>query len=487
MKSTKRKKRKSARGGLKKRKKTKSAKKSKKISLLIKYHTVLTITVVFLYLTLGLAVDPKLLLTDISEKYAEAATSLTKLQLVIHGPPAQPVVSATPGCSSSSPYIVLAWDTTNDTDSYDITRDGDNLVTGLTVTTYQDNYVVATTSYTYQVTANGPYGSATSDEVSATTGDCYVPPNPAQCTIVTINKINLTNYSKIPKVTDRTPIFTGTANMAYAVMHYEIYSGPVIIASGKANSNGYWTYTVPTELNYGLHTIYVTATDPADPSRFFTATQNFRVEKEEAKTENEKETKTAAKTTALPATPNPSEAVPLPKEQNPPFNFNFSVESQDKLIYLGSDLLTNLEIIKLRDFPPEKDLLKYKITDVSGRTVSEWEKSVLVTAGANIKDDFKIPSDLHSGKYKITVETQTGKYLIVAENSFETRERPILNMGGGLIVTYPMVISILGYLMIFCLLLLFIFLALLGREYWLARQALRQIDEDKLAREGYIS
>jgi len=488
MKSNQRKKKKFTRSGSKKSQKAKSGRRSKKISSLIKYHAIVTLLVVFLYLTLGFAADPRLLLTDFSEKYAQAATSLTTLQIVVHGPPAKPEVTATPGCSSSSPYVHLSWPATNDTDSYDITRNSVVLVTGWTSTSYQDTAVVATTTYTYQVTANGPLGTATSDEVSVTTGDCYVPPVPAACAIVTLNNIDLTQHPQIPKITDRTPTFTGTTNMAYAVMRYEIYSGPMIIGSNTANSNGYWTFTVPTKLNYGLHTIYVTATDPADPTRSVTETQNFRVVKKEEEEKKEEEKKAAAQPAAAVPDQIPPEAAPIPKEQEgPPFNFNLSVENKDRLVYFGSDLLTNLKIIKLWDFSPEEDTLKYKVTDVSGRTVSQWEKSALIAPGANIQDDFKIPIYLRSGKYKITVEVQSGKYLIEAENSFELREKPIVNLGGGLIITYPMVISILGYVLIFCLLLLLIFLALLAREYWLAHQAQLQIDEEELAREGYIS
>jgi len=67
----------------------------------------------------------------------------------------------------------------------------------------------------------------------------------------------------IPKTTNRTPTFVGSSNMLFAFMDYEIVNPP-ITDSGFADRRGVWRWKVPNQLNYGIHTLNVTATNPYD-------------------------------------------------------------------------------------------------------------------------------------------------------------------------------------------------------------------------------
>jgi hypothetical protein len=471
-----------------------SRKRKRILKKVVKYQAVLVGFFLAMYLAIGFWLGPGAIRQDIEGKVAGASTVLS---LHIAGPPAKPVVTATPGCDSSSPYVQLSWDETNDTDDYDIDRDSAPLITGITSTSYKDTSVATETTYAYQVTANGPLGNTTSDEVSATTGDCYVPSVPATCTIVTMGDTDLTDYSGIPKTTDRTPTFTGTTNIPYALMRYEIFSGPIIIATSTANLNGYWSFTVPQKLDHDLHTIYVTATDPTDSTRHTTKTLNFNVEKKKDKSSsgkgNNKGTSTLVSTSSTTASspviptssPEPSGVVPAGGAA--PLSLEIEISNKEKIVYAGSELHAKLLFHTPQDFVLPRSKVSYKIIDSSNNIIFEKEAEYDLTHEKILHDSINPPVYLKSGHYTIRAETQFENIFLSAENYFDFKEKPILDLGGGMIVTYPFIVSTMGYIFVFILLILLLFLTMLFREYCLARRVSFQIDEEELAKDGLIS
>lgn len=447
---------------------------------LAKIHTTLTVLLMVGYFTFGFLLGPGFFQNDLGNKYAWAATTLTTLSIHLAGPPVKPVVSGTPGCGVTSPYVALSWNATNDTDNYDVYRNGLSLATGITDTSYKDESVNTSTTYTYSVVANGPYGSTTSDAISATTGDCGAPTPQATVRIITIDKINVTNLSETPKITNRMPKFTGTTNIPSAQMRFEIYTGPNIVVSSVANANGYWSFKVPVKLDYGLHKIYVTATDPNDASRFKVTTLDFKIIHEEGEREKEKAP------TPISVQQNPQNVI-IPQEEAAPFAFNLDVENKDKIVYAGSDLITKLSLIVLGNFKEVERNIKYQVIDSSGRVILEKDTLKLLREGENYYESINIPSYLKKGTYTIRAQTQSDQFLISAENLFEIKEKPVFNLGGGLIITYPVIVSSLGTLSLAFLIILMIFLLLLAREYWLSRKALLGVDEDELKRDGFIN
>jgi len=77
----------------------------------------------------------------------------------------------------------------------------------------------------------------------------------------TIDGVSVT--TAVPKTTNRTPAFVGLSNMPFAFIDYEIINPP-ITDSGFADRRGVWRWKVPNQLNYGIHTLNVTATNPYD-------------------------------------------------------------------------------------------------------------------------------------------------------------------------------------------------------------------------------
>jgi len=92
-------------------------------------------------------------------------------------------------------------------------------------------------------------------------------------TLLNIDGIPVTEA--IPRTTNRTPTFVGGCNFPFANMDYEMRQ-PSILGTGKADSRGIWRWIVPQQLSYGIHTLYVTATDPNDSTN--TETSIYRIE-----------------------------------------------------------------------------------------------------------------------------------------------------------------------------------------------------------------
>jgi len=58
-------------------------------------------------------------------------------------------------------------------------------------------------------------------------------------------------------------------------MNFEMRTSS-ILGTGNADKSGIWKWTVPQQLDYGIHTLYVTATDPNDSTN--TETSIYRIE-----------------------------------------------------------------------------------------------------------------------------------------------------------------------------------------------------------------
>lgn len=103
----------------------------------------------------------------------------------------------------------------------------------------------------------------------------------AKVMAVTIKPPTLLNIDGKPttfgtlKTTNRTPTLVGRCNLPFAIMEYGMRNSPDL-GLGYADGRGIWRWTVPQELGYGVHVLYVTATDPNDASN--SETSAFQIE-----------------------------------------------------------------------------------------------------------------------------------------------------------------------------------------------------------------
>lgn len=459
------------------------AKKRKRfLKLATQIQASLTLIALIFYVALGLFLGPPVLLKDLSAKNKALAETL-KLGVSIIGLPEKPIISAITGCGNDNPYIELNWgDDFLSTTSYDIYRNGDMLISGIISSTYQDTAVLSDTLYTYYIIAQGPVGSTTSDEISATTEICS---SAVTCQITNLAGINLINFQGKPETTDRTPQISGITNIANAQIEIALYTGPIILGSTTANINGFFSFTVPQNLNYKTHTIFVTARDPLDLNRFKQTSLQFKVEEAaEEKTTAEKIIHSPGSIIAPDKPANSLDAIPVW-----PFRFSLEITNNQKIAYLGQDLLFN---IRLYDPQKETNLsaipLKFQIFDAREKII--WESQETQNFLNNLILAKKIPLayDLKTGKYqlKVTTALKNTDYSLSAEDSFMLKERPIIEVGS-FSATATGILNYAGWILFLLILVLLFFLTLLYIEHQLARRALRQITEYELKRDAYIS
>jgi len=463
------------------------AKKRKRfLKIVTKIQAGLTLISLIFYVALGLFLGPPVLMKDLSSKNKALAASMN-IGVYIIGLPEKPIVYATTGCGNENPYIALDWaDDSPSSTSFDIYRNGDILISGITESTYQDTTVLLDTLYSYYVIAYGPVGSTVSDEVSITTiEDCTLIPT---CQITNLAGINLINFQGTPEITDRTPQISGITNLVNAQIEIALYTGPIILGNTTANSNGYFSFTVPDNLNYGTHTIFATARDPIDPNRFKQTSLQFIV-KEEAVAEEEKTDAEKLRFT-------PAEIIPLDKSSGTleavpvwPFHFSLEIKNYKKIAYLGQDLVFNIRL-----YDPQKDTdlsaipLKFQIFDTKGKVVWEGKETQNFLKNLILTKSIPLSYELKTGIYqlKVTTALQNTSYSLSAEDSFTLKERPIIEVGS-FSATATGILNYAGWILFILVLILLFFLTLLYIEHQLALRALVQITEYDLKKGEYIS
>lgn len=450
---------------------------------LLKIHSVLTILFLGTYLVLAF-LDPGLLSYDLRQKYQALADEAVTVTATVLDSPAKPVVSATAQCDSNTGTlsVALAWADDTNTYTYDIDRDSAPLITGLVTSGYTDLNVVVGTTYEYIVTAHGPMGPgvATSDPVMVTT--------PAECVIVAATPTVIissfggkavTGYDGVPRVHNRRPIFSGTTNMVNATMQVVIGPTDSLIATFSANTNGYWEWKPPVGLSSGTQVFTVTAIDPNDTARQASASLTFRIKQKDDKKED-------ANTTSK-ATP-PSRGVIEQFQQQPPIDFSLSVEKQDKTVWRGEALHLLLFTKYLsQQYDNAKVPLRFSIINEEGNVVVSFTDEELLNRERQIRKQLSIPSYVVAGKYSVQVEFLFDPVNVSQVEHFLLLESPLIQLGGGLVITYPEVIRYLGWITFTLLGLLLLWLLLFMREYGMYLQAVRHITERHLRKAGFLT
>lgn len=481
-------------------KKVTSKKKNKKKKLLkkavfISFKSLITILVI--YSVTALSLDPGFFARDSKEKYVQAADTL--VSVTIPGKPEKPVLSASAGCTSGSPYLDLLWNATSDTDNYDIDRDSLPLVTGLSGLNYRDSSVQESTSYTYKLTANGPMGKTSSDEVTATTSSDCESSVPAGCDIQTIEGKSISSFGSTPKIKDRTPSFTGTSNIANAVISINVSGHPAINATTFANINGYWSWTVPEKLDYEKHTISVMASSPSNPAYYGMDLLTFNVKEDgdDEDEDDEKETSVSEKkipsATIYPKKSKETEEKletsaekPFHEEQIQTPIIYVRTENPSREAFAGENLEFSVLVQKMNS-ESENFSAEYIILDEKNKSIVSFSENInLSEEKITLKKNVSIPKLVNPGKYKIFVKLSSSQFVSTGEDYFFIKESPLLQFGGT-VITLSDIMKKLSWLIIVLFALFLTFLTLLAIEHRSASLALRQVTENLLRDNRLIS
>lgn len=444
-----------------------SQKRSVTLKWLARIHLGVLLFSFFTYIGLGFFLGPEFLYQDIRQKFFAFADDTIVVTAVVPGPPALPIVTATPVCVSGAPRIVLDWADDTGSTSFDIERDGLPLTTGLLVSGYTDTAVSLNTAYSYVVTATGPMfpGVATSASVSATTLDCAAL-TPLTVTIETLGGKDVRTDRLDVELNRFRPHVTGSSSIPYAIIDILITS-PTLRTRIIANANGYFEWIPPMKLNKGRHIVEVTATDPNDSSR--TAVDSFIFRTKHGSDEGQS------------AQVN-DEGLPMPGE-GMPIDFMVTIKNrepniaQDDLLQVGlstrngafpSDAMAN---VFLND-PSRQDVLRFsQVPKLGGQSAVEFSE--------------RLPIYLEPGRYRVRADVMSGGEVVSREAQFLLEARPLFTIGGRE-VSYAEAATYIGFFF-FSLLFLFLFLLLLFiREYWLSLHSLRSVTERQLSHFGLI-
>lgn len=456
-------------------------------------HARVSVWMFVLYLVLSVAYSPEFLVSDIRHKWSALADDTLTITGRVLGPPQRPVVAAVPSCSAGVLSAILDWSDDDNTDSFDILRDGSFLVTGLSTTSsYADMTVRAGDTYTYTVVANGPMGpgSAMSDPVTVTMpDDCSVVFVPV-VRVVSFQKKAVSDYVGVPKTHARKPVITGTTNIPSARMDFLINDSTVVGARGSANGNGYWSFKVPVNLTYGTHTIFVTASDPGDPSVSATETLTFRIMREKGEGDDGSGTDDVTPDMSVPPASNVTpghqpETTSRPPSEMIPLDFDLRTLSAET--YQGRDVPFEMRIVSLDPaFAGTSAVARYSMVDHEGTVIASSVGNITLRSGESVSDRLFVPPYAAGGAYRLRVELSFAKYSVGREAPVTVLPLPILSLGGGFILTYPELLSRIGTISVLLLLLLLLWLSLFLREYLLYAESFRHITERNLIGAGFF-
>ena len=457
-------------------------KKKKIFRRLARVHFLLTVIAFGFYLSLSFFLGPKFLLSDLKEKFHVLADDIITVTARVLDPPVQPVVTATPVCVTGAPRVNLDWADDDNTITWDIERDGLPLVSGLATSNYTDATLTNTNAYSYVVTAYGPMGSglAVSDPVGVTTLDCgAIQPTPV-LSIVSFEGLNSASLAELRTKVLR-PAFTGTTNIPNAIIDILVHSTQIVSDQVTANGAGYWTWTPAIDLETGEHTITVTATDPLDITRTIITTTNFIIEKESSGSgDNDNDQKKKKK---------PEVIIPgIIRSVLPSIPFDFTMQSSAPSVYQGDTLDVSLEVLRIDPrYVGGEAVISYDVVSPEGHIVTHAESSVRLGEHAVFASSMTLPLSIEPNDgYRIRASVIFGKYIVTREVSLSVAPLPILQLGGGVAVTLPQLVAFSGWIALILLSLLFLWLFLFIREYWMYLHAWRHITEQQLIRLGFF-
>jgi hypothetical protein len=470
----------------------KSRKQKNKWKKVAGIHVRVSVWMFVSYLVLSVAYSPEFLVSDIRHKWSALADDTITITGRVLGPPQKAVVTADSVCSAGTLSVRLDWADDENSQSFDVLRDGAPLVTGLGSSSYVDTTVVVGETYSYEVVSNGPMspGSATSDPVAAVMPDECVVVFVPSVEIVSFQGKAISDYVGIPKTDARKPTITGTTNIPSAQVDFLINDSVVVSSRVFANTNGYWSFRVPTNLSYGTHTIFVTASDPANPSVTVSKSLTFRIVKNKSDGDDDTKTEPALPSTPKPSVPGtaPTLSLERPATTSPesvPLDYTLRPLSEE--VYQGRDVSFEVRIIRLDPaYAGTSAVAKYSLIDHEGRVVATSVGNVALRSGESVFDRIYLPPYVSGGQYRLRAELFFGKYAVSREAPVTVLPLPILSFGGGLMLTYPDLLSRIGTISMLLLLLLLLWLSLFLREYLLYSESIRHITERNLIDAGFF-
>jgi hypothetical protein len=416
-----------------------------------------------------------------------AIDSMTVSALVLP-PPATPVVTSDLTCNplNLAMTLTLDWeqDTGGGTFSYDITRNGLPLVSGLpnTMTTYTDTALTIATPYTYVIKANGPMGPGVVDSAPVTLTTPY------NCNGLTQPTVSITQFRNrlidsfegIAFSYARRPKLIGTSNIPYARILIDINTETKLHSETTANINGYWEWLPPKRLEFERSIMYITAIDPLNANRYATTSLRYQIvrsgESEEQKDGDKK----------IEGSPQyvPSQEELIPKAEPEDFRFDFSASQET--VRQGEKI--NLSLTPYVSRKEEENIpVEFQLIDQDGTALSTLTRNVFFRNGDAFQVGMEVPLYIKPGQYKLQATFVYDEVRYSKSVPLNIKAFPLLTLSSGREITYDEFMWNFGWIAFVLLTTLIVWLFFLFYEYWLYLRGRGHVDEFKVARLGYFS
>lgn len=482
--------------------------RNKKKKSPLKISTKITLGFVSAYVLLGVFWGWDVIKADIFNrgKVAGATISMT---MRIFGNPEKPVVSFGQGCDSNrAPFVRLRWSSDANATSFDIYRDGLELMLDVSENEYVDQNVASQETHDYYVTAKGPAGSAASDVISASAAECPVVADPS-IEVETFEQSSV--GSGTPWTENSRPIFSGTTNVPNATIDLEIHSEEIVYGSTTANANGFWQWTCPVDLSRGLHTLYVSAKEGGVESDLTANTRFvFRIGREQVAQEDgddeddddddddeEGEEENSADVIFQKArriSGNDYFESEKPIYSQKPVEFEISMAEKEYIkgvsvgqeSYRGENLDVTTSFADVLDEGTSIELV-YEVISPENDVVLQFSDTVFPKKGGLVSKSIDLPYWLELGKYKLRVSAKIGSVTVSKDRGFVLKDRPLIRLGAGSFITKRDVVGNLGSVTFSWIMLVAAFGFLEEREYYLYKKAKRHVSENLLKKLGFIN
>ncbi|MCX6761753.1 MAG: hypothetical protein NTY33_02810 [Candidatus Moranbacteria bacterium] len=481
-----------------KERKLKKQVRNKWLRKLMRAHIFITVLFLGVYFSVAFF-DPGFLSYDLRQKYHALADELVVITATVLGPPVHPIVTGVSRCNQSNILRnFLDWEDDRNTYTYDINRDGLPLVTGLTVSAYSDTNITPSTTYHYTVTAYGPMGSgfAVSNPVTVTTASgCTIMAKVPAANIASSGQGTALSNDAPPSIIDLQPLFSGTSTIPYAIVHIQVESPMVFIATVTANANGYWSWRPPAVLSVETHTLTVEAVDPEDSTITELSTFVFSVvtnTSDSSGSSGSNSSDPSGSSESNSKSTHIKQAVSVPANTSSPaalFDFSLSIKNNNQAVTQGQDMQVVLNIIDIpKQYNETTAPIRYTLIDEKGRTIFSTTRDTFLKKGKEILETFLIPRYTSSGKYSLQAEILPDRMNVSRMVGLSIEEAPLFDLGSsGTVITYAQVARNLGWVVIVLLISLLLWLFMFIREYGMYLQAIRHITEQHLRKAGFIT
>lgn len=416
-----------------------------------------------------------------------AIDSMTVSALVLP-PPATPVVTSDLTCNplNLSLALKLDWqqDTGGGTFSYDITRNGLPLVSGLsnTTITYTDTALTIATPYTYVIRANGPMGPGVVDSAPVTLTTPYNCDGLTQPTVSITQFRNrlIDSFEGIAFSYSRRPKLIGTSNIPYARIVIDINTETELHSETTANINGYWEWLPPKRLEFERSNMYITAIDPLNSNRYATTSLRYQIVRSG---ESEKQKDDDKKVGGSPQYV-PSQAEFVPEASVDGFHFDFG--ARQEVVRQGEKV--DVSLIPYVSGKEEENIpVEFQLIDQGGTALSTLTKNIFFRDGETFQTSMEVPLYIKPGQYTLQATFIYNGVRYSKSVPLNIKAFPLLTLSGGREITYDEFMWNFGWVAFVLLVTLALWLFFVFYEYWLYLRGRGHVDEFKVARLGYFS